>query len=175
MGRSLIKRSANSGLHRRDNYHVGVLESELTDDFNHLRYNVLISENMPAYKYGGWTGTGAAIGDAAHYLTYGPNVRDEEDVKKVIVLMSDGYANKPSGLGREYAVSMARYAAERDIKIYTISLGNQADRELMRQIANTTDGIHFDATGHGEANLTRRLKEAFRHTAAEIKRNQLVR
>ena len=164
-----------SGLHSTDDHHVGVLENELTENFDHLRSNVLISANMQARKYGGWTGTGAAIGDAAHYLTYGPDVRDSEDVKKVIVLMSDGYANKPRWRGRRYSRSMARYAATRDIRIYTISLGDNADRRLMRDIASITNGIHFDATGSGEATLTRRLKEAFRHTAAQIKRNQLVR
>ncbi len=53
------------------------------------------------------------------------NARD--DVEKVIVLMSDGIANRPDNNGPGYAKEMAKYAAGLKIKVYTISLGNDAD------------------------------------------------
>lgn len=154
---------------------MGVLEAPLTNSFNYLRTSVLSSRNLEVSKYTGWTGTGAAIGDAAHYLEYGAEARDEDEVEKVIVLMSDGYANRPSSNGPGYARTMAAYAASLDVTIYTISLGNDADLNLMQDIARITDGVHFDATGSGKAELTKRLTEAFEQAAAAIKRVQLVK
>ena len=57
--------------------------------------------NLPSGMYTGWTGTGAALGDAVHYLVQGSEAR--ADAGKFIVLMSDGHANKPSGNGPGYA------------------------------------------------------------------------
>ena len=42
-------------------------------------------------------------------------------------------------------------------------------------IANITDGTHFDAHGSGESTLTQRLTTAFRQAAAAIKRAKLVK
>ncbi|MFH1922691.1 MAG: vWA domain-containing protein, partial [Planctomycetota bacterium] len=163
----------SSGLHATANHRVGVLEARLTTNYDYLRDTVLSQANLEARKYGGGTGTGAAIGDAAHYLEYSAETRD--DVAKVIVLMSDGHANKPSGNGPGYARAMARYAAGLDVTIYTISLGNDADLNLMQDIAEITGGNHFDATGSGWGTLTHQLTEAFKQAAADIKRVHLVK
>lgn len=163
----------DSGLHPTSDYNVGVLEAVLDDDFSHLRDTVLSQSNLEAGKYTNYTGTGAALGDAAHYLIHGAESR--ETAKKVIVLMSDGAANRPMGNGPGYAREMASYAAGHDITIYTISLGNGADLDLMQAIADIGEGIHFDATGSGEAMLSRKLSKAFREAAADMKRAQLVK
>jgi hypothetical protein len=76
--------------------------------------------------------------------------------------------------GPDYARSMAAYAASLDVTVITISLGDDADLDLMQDIADATGGEHFDATGSGESVLTERLTEAFRQVAASIKRTQLV-
>jgi hypothetical protein len=162
-----------SGLHATNDHYVGVLEARLTSNFAALRASTLGASTLVAGRYTDYTGTGAALGDAAHYLSYGAEARD--DVFKAIVLMSDGHANRPSGSGPDYARSMATYAAGLDVKVYTISLGNEADLVLMQDIAAATGGEHFDATGSGQAELTARLTEAFRKAAAAIKRVQLVR
>jgi Mg-chelatase subunit ChlD len=128
---------------------------------------------MPAGKYSGGTGIGAGIGDAAHYLTYSSEARP--DAEKAIVLMTDGEANRPSANPAGYALTMASYAASLDITIYTISLGDAADVVLHQDIADITDGIHFDATGSGEATLTAGLTDAFGRAAAAIKRAKLVK
>ena len=94
-----------SGLHPTSDYNVGVLEAVLTDDFSYLKNTVLSASNLEAGKYTNYTGTGAAIGDAAHYLENGAEAR--EDARKVIVLMSDGAANRPTGNGPGYARTMA--------------------------------------------------------------------
>ncbi len=158
-------------------YRVGVLEGALTDDFDSLRNNVLTTSNLVSNKYGGGTPIGAGIRDGAHYLRNAPAARTEVNnvpVEKVMVMMSDGYANKPSGNGSGYALAMADYAASLGVTVYTISLGNSADVNLMEQIAARTGGRHFDARGSGEQALTQLLTHAFRQAAGAIKRAQLV-
>jgi len=164
--------SAPASLYPTDSSWVGVLEADLTSGFAGLKSNALASGNLITSKYGGWTPTGAAIRDAVHYLKNDPSARD--GVKKAIVLMSDGNANQPSGDGPGYALLMAAYANDESIKIYTISLGNGADIDLMQSIAAATGGTHFDATGSGESSLTSNLTEAFTNAALAIKRTALV-
>ena len=156
------------------NYFVGVLEADLTVSFSDLRTNTLTSSELSASKYGGGTPIGAAIRDAAHYLDNSSLARD--DARKIIILMSDGAANKPSGSGSSYALQMADYAATLDVKVYTISLGSSADVDLMENIAERTGAQHFDATGSGggESQLTQTLRDAFKRAAAALKRPQLV-
>jgi len=161
-----------SGLHPTDDHYVGVMERRLTDNYSSLRNSTLGASNLTANKYNGWTGTGAALGDAAHYLENGAEARGS--AQNIIVLLSDGNANRPSGSGPEYARTMASYAAGLGVKVYTISLGNRADVGLMGDIAKITGAEHFDATGSGEETLTSRLREAFEDIAAAIKRTQLV-
>lgn len=156
---------------------VAVLEADLTDNFTDLTNNALSSSNLTAQKYGGGTPIGAGIRDAAHYLensVYARETVNNIPVQKVIVLMSDGHANKPSGDGSGYALDMADYAALLDIKVYTISLGNSADEDLMEEIADRTGARHFDATGSGEEELTEVLTQAFRSIGMALKRPQLV-
>ena len=148
---------------------VGVLEAVLTDDFDYLRAGPLSLSSLTADKYNGWTPIGAAIRDSAHYLDN--NAR--ADVKKIIVLMSDGQANRPVSNANDYALSMATYADGLDITIYTISLGDAADDDLMQEIADLTGGSFFKAKGSA-SKLEEQLKEAFRHISAELKRTQLV-
>ena len=51
---------------------------------------------------------------------------------KVMIVMSDGHANRPDGDGPGYALSMAAYANGLGIKVYTISLGDGADEQASR-------------------------------------------
>jgi Ca-activated chloride channel homolog len=147
-----------------------VLEAELTFDFDYLRQSVLNSSTLLANKYNGWTPIGAALRDSAHYL----NANARPDIDKVIVLMSDGHANKPNGDAPGYALIMASYAAALNIKVYTISLGEAADEDLMQQIANTARGKHFIASGTSESALTSSLTTAFKKIAGDLKQAQLV-
>jgi Flp pilus assembly protein TadG len=163
-------REAPSSLYPADSDWIGVLESPLTYDLTGLKTNVLDSGTLIANKYNGWTPIGAAIRDSSHYL----NLNARADAKKALVLMSDGHANKPSGNGPGYARTMAGYANSLDIKIYTISLGNGADEQLMEDIAGITGAEHFDATGSGQISLTDKLKAAFRNAAGAMKGTQLV-
>ena len=159
---------------------VGVLEGPLTTDFDFLRGSVLTPTQLLAGKYGGGTPTGAAIRDGVHYL----NANARAGTNKLIVLMSDGYANKPSSNGSGYALQMADYAKNTNVRIYTISLGNSADTDLMSAIAAATGGKHYDATGnsyndddddnYGSSDLATLLADAFRNVASEISRTTMV-
>lgn len=163
---------APSSLYPSNSDWVGVLEAELTDDFDYLNSNILTTSNLEAQKYGGGTPIGASVRDGAHYLAFSPYGRDE--ARRVMVLMSDGHSNKPSSNADSYALLMAQYAADEDVTIYTVSLGNSADLDLMEAIAEATGGKHFDATGSGEEELTEALSNAFRQIATGLKRPQLV-
>jgi Mg-chelatase subunit ChlD len=147
----------------------------MTGDLTSLATSTLNSSVLTASKYGGGTPIGAAIRDGAHYLE--ANHRDLDingnSVRKLMVLMSDGYANKPDGNGEGYAVDMAAYAASLEITIHTISLGNNADTALMASIANATGGEHFPATGTG-SELANQLDQAYRAIADTINRTILV-
>lgn len=164
--------SAPAELYPEGSTWVGVLESNLTDSFSSLKSGPLSSGELVAAKYGGWTPVGAAIRDASDYLAYSNYAR--EGTSKVIVLMTDGHANRPKGNGPGYAMEMAKHAAGLDVKIYTIALGNSADENLLESIAEATGAEFFDASGSGEAELTERLTDAFQRIAITVKRAQLV-
>ena len=162
----------NSGLHPKNEYHVGVMERRLTTQLSLVR-NVLSPTSLRASKYEGWTGTGAALGDTAHYLTYGAEVRS--GAKKIIVLMTDGLANRPPDNGPGYARQMATYAANKGITVYTISLGNAADETLNQDIADMTGGKHFLAKGQNASVLTQALTTAFKGIIQDFKSSHLVK
>lgn len=148
---------------------AAVLEAPLTDDYELVLNTALSTTSLQSNKYGGGTPIGAAIRDGAHYV----NANNREDIDKLLVLMSDGHANKPSDDGAGYALEMAAYAASLGVKIHTISLGDSADVWLMTEIATTTGGRHFDASGSGSV-LTTRLKSAYRGIANDINRTTMV-
>ncbi|HLA85720.1 MAG TPA: VWA domain-containing protein [Thermoguttaceae bacterium] len=103
---------------------------------------------------------------AAHYDNYtniGAGIRkgwEELDAharvgaKKMIVLMTDGNANRPNGesYGRSYALTQAANAAAKNYQIVTISLGQSADTELMQEIADATNGVHYNIPGGSAVN-----------------------
>ncbi|MEQ8837266.1 MAG: VWA domain-containing protein [Lacipirellulaceae bacterium] len=161
---------APSSLYPSNDEWCGVLEAPLTYDLNYIRNNVLNSSTLLANKYNGWTPVGGALRDSAHYLSQ--NARS--GVERVIILMSDGRANKPNGNGPGYALDMSYYAKGLNIKVYTISLGNGADEDLMQQIADVTGGEHFRAPGGSSGTLTTGLTDAFARIADAMKQTQLV-
>ncbi len=161
--------NAPSSLYPHSDDWCAVLEAPLTFDLDYLRTNVLDHSTLVANKYNGWTPIGAALRDSSHYL----HLNARSGVEKVVVLMSDGRANKPNGNGPGYAVDMAYYAVSLGIKVYTISLGNGADEDLMQQIADITGGEHFIASGSA-GGLSAALADAFADIAEAIQQTQLV-
>jgi hypothetical protein len=125
-------------------------------------------------------GTTTAQRQAGHYDQYtniGAGIkvgREELEAKgrtgafKMIVLMTDGRANRPSNesTARAFALSEAQLVANKRWPIITISLGNGADTALMEQIASMTNGAHFNVPG-GESitDYTPALLNVFRRIA----------
>jgi len=107
---------------------------------------------------------------AAHYHTYtniaGGMERARQELEnngregtlKVMVLLSDGHTNwtksnsyNPTRARRE-AIDEADMAADIKLPIVTISLGADADTDLMQEIADITKGVHFIVPGGKDVN-----------------------
>ncbi len=117
-----------------------ILEQTLTEDFAAVED---IVQHRQAGHYDRYTNIGAGIHDAWVEL----DAHARTGSKKMIVLMTDGQANRPSGNGDGYAIEQAEIAASKHYPIVTISLGNAADTSLMQQIADISDGVHFNVPG----------------------------
>jgi len=123
-----------------DYYQNAILEQTLTEDFATIED---IVEHRQAGHYDLYTNIGAGIHDA--WVELDANARIGS--KKMIVLMTDGQANRPSYNASGYAIEQAQIAASKHYPIVTISLGNAADTGLMQQIADISDGVHFNVPG----------------------------
>jgi len=91
-------------------------------------------------------------------LTTDPGHYGRPAAVKVMVLMTDGQANQyPSGpcddedlwpdggAAKDCVVYYARDAQNKNIVIYTIGLGDSADHDLLREIADRTGGVYYFA------------------------------
>jgi Mg-chelatase subunit ChlD len=112
------------------------LDHQLTNDFEAVKTTI---DGISTY---GYTNIGGAIEEATGELT---SPRAREDSVKVQVLLSDGIANVYDDTfcgvtgcpeAAEYALDAAEAAANEDITIFGISLGEGADQELMEDIAS---------------------------------------
>jgi hypothetical protein len=77
-------------------------------------------------------------------------------------------ANRPTNetQGKQYALTQAAAAKALHYPIFTISLGNVADKALMQQIADITGGEHFNIPGGSTVtDFQEDLLEAFRKIA----------
>jgi len=112
-------------------------------------------DGMQAGHYDCWTYLGGGLQKAIDELS---SERARSSAKKVILLMTDGLPNvTPEGqagydswvveAARSHALAKAQEAREMGIRIYCISVGTNADRELMQQIASIGDGEEFFAAG----------------------------
>ncbi len=120
---------------------TAVLEHELSYDYDDIDY---ISRHRQAGHYHTMTNIGDGIKNAREHLV----AEGRNGAYKMIVLMTDGKANRPSGTDPEaYALNQARIAGNAGIPILTISLGAGADEDLMDGIAERTSGIHFNIPG----------------------------
>jgi len=102
---------------------------------------------IDSYAANGYTNIGDGIRQAVNHL----GSQSLAKTKKTIILFSDGMANRPgSGMPTNqtainYALSWATQAKNREIRVYTISLGTETDPALMQQIASRTGGKYYYA------------------------------
>jgi len=86
------------------------------------------------------------------------------DTVKALILLSDGWANRPQpdGDAEEHACQQAGAAAGCGILVYTIGFGD-ANNDLLQNIADTTDGEYYTATDGA------RLIEIYQGIAMELR------
>ena len=143
----------------------GDQELDLTYDFDTVNYLVL---RRQAGHYHQMTNIGAGLLEATQHL----NDYARPGAFKMIVLMTDGNANWYQGnwsnkAAREYVLDEAEEAAQKRYPILTISLGASADSELMENVAEITDGFHFNIPGGQTVQeYSQDLMEVFRTIAA---------
>jgi len=120
---------------------TALLEHQLSYDYSNIDY---ISRHRQAGHYHTMTNIGDGIRNAREHLV----AAGRNGAYKMIVLMTDGKANRPSGVDpKQYALQQAEKAGDLGIPVLTISLGADADKDLMDGIAEKTGGIHFNIPG----------------------------
>ena len=118
-----------------------LVEHSLTEDFVAVSNTV---EHRQAGHYDVYTN----IGDGIRYARQELDTNGRMGEFKMIVLMTDGIANRPSGNNAaKYAKDQANLCEAEGYPIITISLGSAADTTLMQSIADRTDGHHFKIPG----------------------------
>lgn len=121
---------------------TAITEFPLTNDFAAIQ-NVV--QRRQAGHYDHYTNIGAGMKNGIDELL----ARGRTGAFKMIVLMTDGKANRPTNetQGRAYALAQAERAAQNRIPIFTIGLGLDADNQLLAQIAEMTRGEAFIVPG----------------------------
>lgn len=135
---------------------TGELAQSLTFDLSSVDAEV---RSRPA---DGWTAMGSGMELGRRELT--ANARPNS--KKLMVLMTDGMANRPLDRDpRQYVRDEAQLAADAGFPIVAISFSNESDRTIMQQVADITSGVHFHVAGSA-SQQEKELKRVFREVAA---------
>lgn len=105
----------------------------------------IVTNTIYGLTAAGSTNIGEGISVSHKELITSP--RYLSDTAKAIILLSDGKANLPvdEETAKQYARARAQAAASDNIKIYTIGFGNDADKELLEEIADISSGQYFFA------------------------------
>ncbi len=139
------------------------LEIPLTTDHDLIKTT---SRQRQAGHYDYYTNIGAGLRNGRIELEN--NARPK--AHRMIVLMTDGIANRSStgSSPDQFALDEAALCAAAGIKVMTISLGLNADTQLMQQIADISGGNHFNVPG-GEsvAQYEEELKAVFGDIASD--------
>jgi len=123
-------------------------EVDLTTDYASVGNRL---NEMQAGHYDSWTNMGGGIQRAIEELT---SDRARPISRKVMILLTDGYANVNAygGTGdyyggESYALAKAADAAAQGIRVFAVSVGSNSDTDLMDEIAEIGSGLHFHAEG----------------------------
>ncbi len=118
----------------------GLLEHPFTDDYSVISS---IVQQRQAGHYDRYTNIGAGIQQGWMHL----DAQGRAGAKRIILLMTDGWANRPPSNPRGFALEQAQIAASKNYTIMTVSFSIEADTELMEEIAQMTGGEHFNVPG----------------------------
>jgi Mg-chelatase subunit ChlD len=103
-----------------------------------------VNQEIQKTKANGWTniGDGMALARDEFEKNARPNAT------KMMVLMTDGMANKPENRDpHQYVLNEAEVANADGIDLYTISFGSDADKTLMDDVAEIGHDVHFSVDG----------------------------
>ena len=126
---------------------TGRHELNLSQDFETVSARL---QELQAGHYDGNTNMGAGMEQAIAELA---SERGRSSARKVLVLLTDGNANVDQdgnftyAGGAAYALAAAQVAANLDYRIFAVTVGADANQELMQEIAEMTGGEHFHAAG----------------------------
>lgn len=112
-------------------------------------------------------GTNISAGMRIGRIELQTNARNRAE--RLMIVMTDGQANLPgdSTSARQAVLSEAQVAKNLDIKIVTVTVGIDADTELMQQVADLTGGECFVVPGGQPiAQVQAQLLEVFRRIAS---------
>jgi len=138
-----------------------VLETGLTENMQLVED---ISRQRQAGHYQSMTNIGAGLHEAR--LELDNNARP--GALKLIILMTDGMANRPSGNANGYLLQEAQLCQDAGYPVVTVSLGAGADTSIMQQVADITGGVHFNIPGgQTVAEYEEDLKDVFREIAKD--------
>jgi hypothetical protein len=140
---------------------TAVLEHGLTENYTAINDTMRVRQ---AGHYDHYTNIGAGLHTSRVELEQ--NAR--QGAFRMIVLMTDGIANRPTNTStaRAYVLSEAQACANAKIPVATISMGAGADVGLMQQVADMTSGKHFNIPGgQTAAQYEEDLQEVFEEIA----------
>lgn len=148
-------------IYTHTNSNGAILESGLTHDVQSIKP---LYRNRQAAHYDNMTNIGGGLKVAREELEN----NGRQDAYRVIVLMTDGVANRPSGNAEQWAIDQANLCKTSKIKIMAIALGLGADADLMLQLATITGGKRFIVPGGGTiAEYEAQLMQVFQEIAAD--------
>jgi len=128
---------------------IAVTEVSLTDDYGSIL--TALQPYSDSFRAGA-TNIGGGINEGIGSLVMSPSARPH--AAKVIVVMTDGIQN--FGV---HPLGPATKAANDGISIFTITFSKEADKSLMKQVADRGKGKHFHANSAAD------LVQAFREIA----------
>ncbi len=140
---------------------TAVLESGLTSNMTLVED---ISRRRQAGHYDHFTNIGAGMQKAREEM----DRNGRPGTMKLIVLLTDGLANRPSNPATAAALvrNEAQRSADAEYPIATISLGSGADTSIMQEVADTTGSVHFNVPGgRTVSEYEDQLREVFRQIA----------
>ncbi len=139
-------------------------EINLTDDLQ------MIADTLYARQAGHYDSTTNIGGGLHQAIVELSSARARPNAKKVIIILSDGlpnidesgnYVGDGAWAATDWALRQAQEAADMGCTIHTISVGSNADRTLMQEIAAIGGGTEFYAGGNPEE-YTEQLRDIFR-------------
>ena len=131
------------------------LEVPLTNDYGHI--NGVVQDT----KANGWTN----IGEGMEFGRQELEVNGRPIAQKMLVIMTDGKVNRPANRDpRQFVLDEAQACSDSNIQIVSISFGGDADKSLMKQVADTAKGTFFHVE-NGVKDREDDLREVFEKIA----------